>query len=443
MSSSCVQAEPRRTLRGQFILWPSLCDVKPSIHSGLAPGVPPLPALDMAKHGDDHCILPFSSPLSEKNGENGLQLAPKADAGCQKRPTVAALTSHLEDVRKREVAVLERESKVSAREEQITSREAELFEKDLEQTARDKFLRSVTAAQQEAEAELRVHEAEVAQREKALKERLERSALEVRALEAERARAWAAIQEVQAQSMECMAQMAATVQEAGCAQAGAEGGNGTASELEALRKEVESLRVSLAAKDLEAQSARVKATADALHSSEMVAELREARRRAEEEAAAERARAEEAMARLSALLPKPAPAQQECAGEAQETTDGDVATSCEPLVGSLEARLQSACKLAEKRDALARWEVSLAAREKALSDAEWRLEAERLTVAGASKTSQDGSGIPPHPPRPGVQSGLPSAWGYRQVHVPAVAQSQGFSSWVRQLTGCGLRRMQS
>jgi len=431
MSSNCIRAEPRRDAKGEVLFWPCTPDENLPSQSAWNAVVPPLPSLKIGQEAVKENV-PCASLLAETNGLGWLnhrKTKPAAPADTMSHSwsgddpaKLAAVmpTAHLEGMHCREAAVLERESAVRAREDQVTAREAELFNKSLEHAAKDRFLRDVTVAQQEAEAHLRNREESVAQREAALRQ-CERST------------------EVCHRPLPPLRETTSD----------------TVSEASTARVEGKTLLLNamLAAKGSEAQSLRAQAAADAQHSYEEAAQLQTVARRAEAEAAREGACVRGAIGRLEGLQQElgglqavgeatrqvdpqrldemPASHQQASAARASQAASPTSKVRATPLSGhlaeSLEARLQCAQRLADKRNSLARWEESLTARAQALSESEWRLEAERLTLA--AKASKDGSGVPPRP----------SAWGCHQMqHASApLPRLPGWADWIRHVTGCG------
>lgn len=386
-NTSSVRAEMQRTPEGDFVLWPPRCETlnltsvppMPSPLPSLVTGRPDttcLPSPPMQRTCLPTCLttisgvppLPSPSPCYFGVGQPGATLLPESfipnqpiargsQPGCggeSSMPTLPALTS---EKREDQEALQKEDDSSSGREtwdhQQLTSWEAELFEKDLEQNARDKVLRSVTAAQQETEAELRNREEDLARREAALEARLE------------------AAEKACVQS--ACAQTSALAAGTSCK----DGRRCSLSEVESLRKEMESLRALLAAKNLEAQSVRVKAAADTCHLQEEVAELRNMK-----EVSLEKAR--------------------------------------------------------QQREHLAHWEEHLALRAKALSAAEWRLEADKLLMDGPGKV--DSSGIPtPLRKRQIKQQQYPEgpcAWGQQNIPRLPSTPCQGRAGWFPQLGCC-------
>jgi len=88
-----------------------------------------------------------------------------------------------------------RETVVAEREDQMTWREAELFEKELEQSAHAKLLRSVSAANQEKEAELRDRQ-----------ERIEQAELQARTAEQDLESNWDTVREAHSVAGQMMAE---------------------------------------------------------------------------------------------------------------------------------------------------------------------------------------------------------------------------------------------
>jgi len=404
------------------------------------------------------------SPLQDSNGRCSGTWAKPQRSPDRNQPQVF-FTGRQEDFIRHEACLRHREELVAEREDQITSREAEIFEKELEQSAHAKLLKSLNAANQEKEAELRnrqelIEQAELQARVAEQDQESKRDAVcEAHAVAglmmAEAKEAELRVQEQILEEKENQQACAPSPQRASqCGRRCVGGGIRHELDLNMMPAEygLKAYPTEGAPRMSNAQGAprmsNVQAHSEERRFREDITALRGLLLTARQEAHQECSHSQKATNRLEELEMQFQASIERAErvlrlneeGGPEQTRDIDqLRREVQAMPGHLEeTRQHCSQKLAEKREALARWEQALRVREQALEEEQWRPAVDRIAppmeASFASNSTFDTSGGSRVSPM--TQSPGPSAWGPHQRWAPTTSAS---TSWLGRLTACGCR----